>query len=90
MEIVACALCVGMVLFLCAFLGFRCGLRLGMRAAKGVEPAPIRSPVRVIKDGIEAKAAEKAAKEQGEMWAQIEEYDGYTDAERKLLRKAVD
>ena len=43
---------VGTLLFLCAFLGFRQGLRLGMQTAKGIVPPKLKSPVEVVKEAI--------------------------------------
>lgn len=49
-------------LFLCAYFGFRAGVRLGMRAYKGIEPEPVRNPVKIISDIKQTAEQEKAAK----------------------------
>ena len=41
-----------MLLFLCAFLGYREGLRLGMQTARGQIPPKIKSPVEVVREAI--------------------------------------
>ena len=40
------------LLFLCLYLGFRTGLRLGMQTAKGIVPPKIKSPVEAVKEAI--------------------------------------
>lgn len=40
------------VLFLCLYLGFRTGLRLGMNASKGITPPPLKNPVIAVQDAV--------------------------------------
>jgi len=55
MQIALIGAALAIVLFLCLYLGFRQGLRLGMQAAKGQIPPKLRNPVEVIKDIIPPK-----------------------------------
>jgi len=41
------------LLFLCLYLGFRTGLRLGMQTARGQVPPKLRNPVEVVKQFAE-------------------------------------
>ncbi|HRR04858.1 MAG TPA: hypothetical protein P5215_06240 [Bacteroidales bacterium] len=56
-------LSIGIGLFLCAFLGFREGLRLGMNVSKGNDIKPFKTPIRVIQEHKTNKEVEKANKE---------------------------
>lgn len=47
----------GIVLFLCLYLGFRTGLRLGMTTAKGIIPPPVKNPVEAVQ-GIKQDIAQ--------------------------------
>lgn len=71
------------VLFLCLFLGFKQGLRLGMNTAKGIVPEKIKSPVTVIKEVIhdakEAKKDDEFLKGLSNLMA----YDGNSQEEEK-------
>lgn len=89
MEYAEYAFAIGtvIVLFLCLYLGFREGLRVGMQAAKGAEPKPIKNPITVIKEKKENRLAEQQAKEEADLWQAIENNDGYTEEERALIRK---
>lgn len=71
----------GFGIFAVCLLGFYEGLRLGMRAAKGVEPKPIHSPVAVIKEKIQYKKAQKEAEKIADEWELFEQFNGYTDEE---------
>ena len=62
MEVILASAGLAIVLFLCAFVGYREGLRLGMQAAKGIEPKPIKGPLKAIKDIRAGKEQEKADK----------------------------
>lgn len=77
---------IALALFICFALGYREGLRLGMRSAKGIEPKPIKSPVATIRDSIAEKKAEAAADEQARVYNAFEQYDGYTDIEREWIK----
>jgi hypothetical protein len=60
-------LIIGLILFLCAYMGFKQGLRLGMNTAKGIVPDAIRSPITIIKEHKLSKEQEKKrAKEEAE------------------------
>lgn len=52
MQIAIISTALGIVLFLCLLLGFRYGLRLGMNAAKGITPAPLKNPVIAVQDAV--------------------------------------
>lgn len=52
MQIAIISTALGIVLFLCLYLGFRTGLRLGMNVAKGITPPPVKNPVVAIQDAI--------------------------------------
>jgi len=58
-----------------------------MRAARGEAPAPLKSPIKAIKDAVEYNKAKQTAEQNAEMWAELDTYDGYTDDERKLIKK---
>lgn len=73
---------VGILLFLCFFLGYREGLRLGMRAARGIEPQKIKTPVAIVKEHQEQKKAE----EKVQTFEAFDNYDGYTDIEREWMK----
>ena len=51
MQIAIVSTALAIVLFLCAYLGFRTGLRLGMKTAKG-HITPRLEPVRAVKEDI--------------------------------------
>ena len=67
-------------------IGFREGLRLGMRSAKGIEPKAIKNPVKAIKEAVEQNKIKKEVAEQESIYEAIERNDGYTEAERELMR----
>ena len=74
----------GIALFLCLFLGFRQGLRLGMQTAKGVTPPKLRNPVQVVKSMVaEAKAEEEQASLMQDH-ARMMQYDGFLPEERQV------
>ena len=77
---------IAILLFICFAIGYKEGLRLGMRSAKGIEPKSIKGPVKAVKDAIEEHKADKEAKEQINIYEAIERNDGYTEAERELMR----
>ena len=67
-------------------IGFREGLRLGVRSAKGIEPKAIKNPVKAIKEAVEQNKIKKEVAEQESIYEAIERNDGYTEAERELMR----
>jgi len=77
---------IGVLLFGCFVFGYREGLRLGMRSAKGMEPKPLKSPVAAVKEHIERVEAEKKADEQDAVFDTVMNYDGYTDRERAWMK----
>lgn len=60
-------LIIGLVLFLCAYTGFKQGLRLGMNTSKGVIPKPIRNPLTVI-DEIKLTKEQRKKQEEEQKW----------------------
>ncbi len=52
-----CAAGIGAFLFLCGYLGFRSGLRMGMQAAKGQPPRKL-DPAGAVKNALGVKKAE--------------------------------
>lgn len=85
MELIICVV-LAILLFACFAVGYKEGLRLGMRSAKGYEPKPIKSPVKVIKEAVQEHKAEQAAEEQAQAYDAFEAYDGYTEREREWMR----
>jgi len=69
-------------LFLCSFLGFRQGLRLGMQTAKGQLPPKI-TPVRAVKEAIAPTKPDKATAELLKGHAAMMAYDGFTPEEKR-------
>lgn len=67
---------IGFGVFLCAFLGFRQGLRLGMKAAKGDTPPAIRSPVKIIAERAEGKENAEEALREAAAWQNLMAYEG--------------
>ena len=51
MQIAIISTALAIVLFLCLYLGFKTGLKLGMQAAKGVVPE-IKNPIIAIQDAV--------------------------------------
>ena len=74
------------LLFVCFAIGYKEGLRLGMRSAKGVEPKAIKNPVKAIKEAVEQNKIKKEVAEQESIYEAIERNDGYTEAEREWMR----
>lgn len=81
-------ICVGLAiaLFVCFAIGYKEGLRLGMRSAKGLEPKPIKSPITAIKETINERKEQKEADAKAQVYDAFEKYDGYTDKEREWMR----
>jgi len=67
MLMVISSVIIAIMLFLCAYLGYREGLRLGMQTSKGVEPAKIRSPVEVVKNIVKEVNQTKQEHEQAKL-----------------------
>jgi hypothetical protein len=61
-----------------------------MRSARGIEPPPIKSPITALRERNEAKKERKKAQEIADEWETFENFDGYTDAERKYIDKGGD
>ena len=74
------------LLFICFAIGYKEGLRLGMRSAKGIEPKAIKNPVKAIKEAVEQNKIKKEVAEQESVYEAIERNDGYTEAEREWMR----
>lgn len=52
MQIAIISTALGIVLFLCLFLGFKTGIRLGMNTVKGITPPPLKNPVIAVQDAV--------------------------------------
>jgi hypothetical protein len=76
MQIALISTALAIVLFLCLYLGFRTGLRLGMNTAKGITPQPIKSPAKAIQEFKENKEQEKINKAYMEGLNSILSYTG--------------
>ena len=74
---------VGTLLFLCAFLGFRQGLRLGMQTAKGIVPPKLKSPVEVVKEAVSEAKQEKQINSLLAEHQRMMDYDGFLPEERR-------
>ena len=74
------------LLFVCFAIGYKEGLRLGMRSAKGLEPKAIKNPVKAVKEAVEQNKIKKEVAEQESIYEAIERNDGYTEAEREWMR----
>ena len=73
---------VGILLFLCMYLGYRQGLRLGMQTAKGQLP-PKLAPVKAIKEAIVPPKPDPATAEILKGHANMMAYDGFLPEERR-------
>jgi hypothetical protein len=80
MQIAIVSTALAIVLFLCAYLGFRTGLRLGMQTAKGQIPPKI-APVKAVKDAL-AKP-DPATAEMLKGHANMMAYDGFLPEEKQ-------
>ena len=80
------SIALAVLLFVCFAIGYKEGLRLGMRSAKGLEPKAIKNPVKAIKEAVEQNKIKKEVAEQESIYEAIERNDGYTEAERELMR----
>jgi hypothetical protein len=80
MQIAIISTGLAIVLFLCLYLGFRTGLRLGMQTAKGNIPPKI-APVKAVKDAL-AKP-DPATAEMLKGHANMMAYDGFLPEEKQ-------
>ena len=80
------SIALAILLFICFAIGYKEGLRLGMRSAKGLEPKAIKNPVKAVKEAVEQNKIKKEVAEQESIYEAIERNDGYTEAERELMR----
>jgi hypothetical protein len=74
---------VGVLLFLCLYLGFRTGLRLGMQAAKGQMPPKIPNPVQAVKQAVEEKQRAAVVNGLVQGWRNMQDYDGFLPEEKR-------
>ncbi|HBV95800.1 MAG: hypothetical protein JL50_10930 [Peptococcaceae bacterium BICA1-7] len=70
------------VLFLCLYLGFRTGLRLGMQTAKGNVP-PKLAPVKAVKEAVMPDKPDPATAEMLKGHANMMAYDGFLPEEKR-------
>lgn len=82
MQIAIISTGLAIVLFLCAYLGFRTGLRLGMQTAKGHIP-PKLEPVRAVKEAITPAKPDPMTAELLKGHANMMAYDGFLPEERR-------
>lgn len=85
METIMCVV-LSILLFICFAVGYKEGLRLGMRSAKGIEPKPIKGPVNLIKDTIKEREKQRKISELDKIYDEFDKFDGYTEQEREWLR----
>jgi hypothetical protein len=76
MMIAIISTALSIVLFLCLYLGFRTGLRLGMNTAKGITPEPIKTPLKAVQEYKENKEQAEANKLYNEGLNAILTYNG--------------
>ena len=86
MAYIIVSACSVIALFVCFIAGYKEGLRLGMRAQKGIEPPQIKSPVKAVVDAVERIQNTRQAKEEENIFALLDSFDGYTDEERKRMK----
>ena len=82
MQIAIISTGVAILLFLCALLGFRWGIRLGMQTAKGQIP-PKLEPGKAIKDAIAPHKPDPVTAEMLKGHASMMAYDGFLPEERR-------
>jgi hypothetical protein len=75
MQIAIISTALSIVLFLCLYLGFRTGLRLGMETAKGKIPPKI-DPIGAMQAKAEEKKAAGAQNELLKGFSNMMAYDG--------------
>lgn len=76
MLIAIITMALSIVLFLCLYLGFCTGLRLGMNAAKGIIPEPVKTPINVVHEYKEHTTQERENKKIKEGIDAIMNYTG--------------
>jgi hypothetical protein len=76
MQIAIISTALAIVLFLCTFLGYREGIRLGMTTAKGIIPEPIKNPVQAVREIKQHIDESKEAKEEADEIAAMMAYNG--------------
>lgn len=84
---ITAAICVGIaiILFVCFIAGYKEGLRLGMKSAKGIEPKRL-DPIGEVKKAKEKKAEDKELAEKERVFDAFENYDGYTEREKAWMK----
>ena len=82
MQIAVISTGLAIVLFLCLYLGFRTGLRLGMQTSKGQLP-PKLEPGKAIKDAIAPHKPDPVTAEMLKGHANMMAYDGFLPEERR-------
>jgi hypothetical protein len=85
MDLIICVV-LAILMFACFAVGYKEGLRLGMRSARGIEPKPIKTPIAMIKEAVKEHKEEKAAEEQAQIYDEFESYDGYTAQEKQWMK----
>jgi hypothetical protein len=84
MQIAIVSTGVATLLFSCAILGFRWGLRLGMQTAKGQIPPKI-APVKAVKDALAKPDPATAELLKGH--ANMMAYDGFLPEEKQPKKR---
>lgn len=82
MQIAIVSTGVSILLFLCLYLGFRTGLRLGMTTAKGQIP-PKLEPVKAVKEAIAPPKPDPMTAQLLKGHASMMAYDGFLPEERR-------
>lgn len=82
MQIALISTALAIVFFLCFYLAFRTGLRLGMQTAKGNIPAKL-DPVKAVKDAVIPDKPDLATAELLKGHANMMVYDGFLPEEKR-------
>jgi hypothetical protein len=82
MQTILTSVGVGILLFLCLYLGFRTGLRLGMQAAKGNVP-PKLAPLKAVKEAVSPPKPDEFAANLLADHARMMDYDGFLPEEKR-------
>lgn len=85
MDLIICVV-LAILIFVCFAIGYKEGLRLGMRCAKGIEPKPMKNPVMAIKEAVHEHKEQEKSEEQARIYDEFEAFDGYTEQEREWMR----